>query len=258
MTVAVEQVAFTAISSNSTSHVMNMPSSVANGNLLIALGVIDGNPSLTAPAGWTTEQEWTASAPISKVLSRTASSEPASYTWTSGAAEKGMYCVLEISGWAALSTARDGSRQDTVTSWNSGNITTTEADCLAIWIALVHDAPKASENDTQLPTGGTFYARGADESNHAGLGVGWAIKAGAGAIGTKTWGAYAIGGQAVGYAAFVTPAAGAAEDFPALQRLNRGVGPINAARLGGVLQRSFERVGRFFLPDRRLIVAHGA
>ncbi len=254
MTVAVAQVTFTAVSSNLTSLVMNMPSGVADGNLLIALGVVDGNPALTAPAGWTTEQQWNGSAPISKVLSRVASSEPSSYTWTTDAAEKGMFCVLEISGGSALSTARDGSRQDTVTSWDSGNITTTEANCLGFWIALVHNAPRSSENDTLLPSGGTFYARGADTSNHAGLGVGWAIKASAGAIGTKTWGAYADAGQAVGYAAFVTPASVTTEDFPALQRLDRGVGPVAAARLGGVLQRARS----IFLPDRRLILAAGA
>lgn len=46
-------------------------------------------------------------------------------------------------------------------------------------------------------------------------------------------------------------------DYPDVQRLDRQHGPVTAARMGGVIQRSFEKVGSIFLPSTRLILPHG-
>lgn len=87
---------------NTLNHTVNMPASIASGDLLIACIAMDGNTTLGWPAGWTGLAAATNSPSdgTTEVRYRIADgSEGASITVTSGASEQCSYVVQRITGW---------------------------------------------------------------------------------------------------------------------------------------------------------------
>lgn len=112
--------------------VVNVPSGVANGHLLIAcvFKADDGVHTLTAPAGWTLIGSADASANIqSKMYYRVASSEPANYTWTISAAGIWGVSQLAFSGVDTSSPINASASNSSTTTdpYSCPNLTTTLA-----------------------------------------------------------------------------------------------------------------------------------
>lgn len=82
-TTAVQNTAATTIT-------INVPSGVANGNVLVLM-VMSNNGTWTTPSGWTV---WLANGNNRAIYYRTASSEPASYTITQSASQTASACMV--------------------------------------------------------------------------------------------------------------------------------------------------------------------
>ncbi|WP_055563598.1 hypothetical protein [Streptomyces atriruber] len=116
--------------SNTTSYVINRPSGVVSGDLMIATVAISDTviATLTAPSGWTvvrqvTESDGTASLRFA-VLKRTAgSSEPTSWTGTLSATVKPI--VTQVSAYRNADTAANQFVSENTSQSGSGNTITT-------------------------------------------------------------------------------------------------------------------------------------
>lgn len=167
-----------------------------------------------------------------------------------------VYVELDATG-LDLDTIGDSSEDETETSaatHGAGTVTNATAVALAI-CAFAIDNVTGGRTITNYSDGFSEVATGNTGSANATVFLGKKVLSSIGShacVATLSASDQAYGAQ------ILFNASADATDFPDLQRTSRGVGAANAARLGGVLQRSFARVQSFFLPDRRLIVAHGA
>lgn len=96
---------------NSTSHTVNLPSGIASGHLLIVAISMDGNTTLTWPAGWTTLSGPTNSGGDGtlEVRYRVADgTEGSSISITTAASEACSYITWRITGWHGTSAPEAG------------------------------------------------------------------------------------------------------------------------------------------------------
>ncbi len=125
--------------SNSTSHVLNLPSGIASGHLLIMALAMDGNAVLTWPAGWSVLSTSTNSGGDGtlEVRYRIADgSEGASITVTTDASERGSYITWRITNWHGTTPPEAGTPVAGTTNPNAPNVTASwgSADNLFIWV----------------------------------------------------------------------------------------------------------------------------
>jgi hypothetical protein len=111
---------------SSTSHTIPVPTGVANGDrMFVAVNAVDAN--VTQPVGWTLLDE-TAGAPPLSIWQRTASSEPANYSWTTAAATRAV-CVA-YRGTSGVDT--HGFASGSSTTPTGASVTTTVDVCRLI------------------------------------------------------------------------------------------------------------------------------
>lgn len=83
-----------------TSVTVSMPAGTTDGDLLVAVVNALGTPTITAPAGWTLVETVDAGSTMrSAVYHKTASSEPASWTWTLSPAARRWGYVAAYTSW---------------------------------------------------------------------------------------------------------------------------------------------------------------
>lgn len=86
--------------SNVTSHTVDMPAGITDGNLLIVVFGDDGSTTISWPGGWTeiAERANASNCEMSVAYRVAGASEPSTITVTTGAAQRSSHCVYEISG----------------------------------------------------------------------------------------------------------------------------------------------------------------
>ena len=94
-----------------------MPSLVEDGDLLIALvNLRAGGGTVTPPSGWTQiDSDDQAGNVHGAVFTRTASSEPVSYTWTFSTTDQAEVTYLVVTGWSAVDSIGSDSDSGTAT-----------------------------------------------------------------------------------------------------------------------------------------------
>lgn len=109
------------------------PSGTADGDLLVAITYADPDGSIvTPPSGWSSVGTYTAAAGRGAVYTRTAASEPSSWTFTGNSASANIAAVLRVTGtsaqvsvtptWAASSSSSTSHAAPTVTPPHDGNV----------------------------------------------------------------------------------------------------------------------------------------
>jgi hypothetical protein len=166
---------------DSTTQTLDMPASVASGDLLIAILVCDGNPTFTWPAGWTSLHTGTVSGgSAAKVEARyrvADGSEGASMAVTTSASEMMAYNVVRITGYQGTPESSTGA---------TGSSTTLTSDSLnpagwgteaTLWLAVgAYDVGQsfATSNDLMVTAGTT---NGPNQRSDNANGVGLVIHA---------------------------------------------------------------------------------
>lgn len=151
--------------SNSTSHVVTLPSHSA-GELLVVAIATDGQPTITAPGGWTLvrQQQSGTSDGRAAIIAKVAASGSETLTYTTSASEQTAELSWAISGHGvasaadlvALSTATSGdvSTATNATSTVSGLSATVDYLCL---LAHAAESTATSRIPTAAPSGFTQF-----------------------------------------------------------------------------------------------------
>ena len=147
-TTAVQNTAATTIT-------INVPSGVANGNILLLTFITDAGGSVTTPSGWTL---WLAFANNRAIFYRTASSEPASYTITQGSSSTCSACMVAFNNAAidvmgTISANTSPSVADSITTTANGAFV---FDYLAVNVA---------SRSVTTPSGYTLLASDSDATS---------------------------------------------------------------------------------------------
>jgi hypothetical protein len=162
--------------SSSTTLTINVPTGTANGDLMVAMVLTSASTSAT----WTTPAGWTAAVTSSSargVYYRTASSEPASYTFTaSGSGTSQGYIFTYRNAQFDVSSAITTNSNPTVTA----SITTTANNAILLYYAGL--STNASETYT-APTGFSTLATDSDATAPSSA-VFYKLQTAAGATGT--------------------------------------------------------------------------
>jgi hypothetical protein len=162
--------------SSSTTLTINVPTGTANGDLMVAMVLTSASTSAT----WTTPAGWTAAVTSSSargVYYRTASSEPASYTFTaSGSGTSQGYIFTYRNAQFDVSSAITTNSNPTVTA----SITTTANNAILLYYAGI--STNASETYT-APTGFSTLATDSDATAPSSA-VFYKLQTAAGATGT--------------------------------------------------------------------------
>jgi hypothetical protein len=137
MAVAFRSAAHNESGSGASSLAISKPSGVANGDFLVAFIVISGDGSISAaPSGWAlVDSQSTGSATGDcrhAVYSKTASSEPSSWTWTFSGSVDNAGAVLAYTGVTALNTSKFTKMASSTVSLLAESVTPTAVDCLII------------------------------------------------------------------------------------------------------------------------------
>lgn len=189
-----------AVGDSNTTLTINVPANAVNGDLLIAVlhcsSALNPN-SVTAPSGWTQiASNFGANGNFAVhtwIGWRIASSEPASYNWTIGAAGP------HDQGWMFRVTGHDsGSPIDVTGSFTSDAvlnpvapaITIASANAMAVWVCGGKNGANLAADDTSVkPTAATqiaFKKTGAI-SNAVGSCIAYELRASTGSTGTRTF-----------------------------------------------------------------------
>jgi hypothetical protein len=137
MAVAFRSAAHNESGSGSSSLAISKPSGTANGDFLIAFIVISGDGSISAaPSGWAlVDSQSTGSATGDcrhAVYTKTASSEPSSWTWTFSGSVDNAGAVLAYTGVTSLNTSGFTKMSSSTVSLLAESVTPTAVDCLII------------------------------------------------------------------------------------------------------------------------------
>lgn len=141
---------------NSSSHVLNVPTGTVDGDIMIAAVGQAVTMTLTPPGGWTLIQSFTGG-PSLAVYYRIASSEPASYTWTTAANSRAVVATYRGASAVDVSSINNGSSATPTAS----SITTTAANtrlvfCVRIDGVTTFTPPGSYTLRQQSPTSGSF------------------------------------------------------------------------------------------------------
>lgn len=174
-----------------TSLTVNKPSSVVDGDVMVAAITIASNTiTVTAPSGWTLRNTQTqGSASVSKLLTyyKVASSEGANYTWSFSGSIAAVGGIVAFSGVDTASPIDVYGGQTTAssTSHATPSITTTVANTMLV---SIHEF--ASSRNWTPPTGMTEvidqYSASSAGSGGVSLEMNYVTQVTAGATGTKT------------------------------------------------------------------------
>lgn len=166
---------------DSTTQTLDMPASVASGDLLIAVLVCDGNPTFTWPAGWTALTSGASNSSECRVEARyrvADGSEGASIAVTTSASEMMAYNVVRITDYQGTPEATAGNTGGGVASPQPASLNPsgwgTEA---TLWLAVVaYDVGQsfATSNDLMVLAGTT---NGPNQRSDNANGVGLVINA---------------------------------------------------------------------------------
>lgn len=177
---------------------VNVPAGTQNGDLLVIIGFTGGTtsgspPTFTTPSGWVSRVDLplpsTATTPRMTVMTRTASSEPASYALFASETSPMVAYMLRLPG---VTNSVDVSATTTGTSASPSSPTATATtNVFALYVM-------AFDNDVQLPSnrwdirpgGGIPFLRVLTASNGTENGGGLAVSfenRSSGATGAKTW-----------------------------------------------------------------------
>ena len=171
------------------SHTVTMPSPISDGDLMLTLGGTDGGGETHGYTSWTQIDSEVGSVHTSSMWERTASSEPASYTFTVSSSEKLQAIIAIINGQDAASPINaSASGIGTSDSPISPTVTTTVDDCLIIR-GFACDDDLIATDDTGNPAGTTVILV-RDTSGDGGdvsAGMAYESQLTAGATGTATW-----------------------------------------------------------------------
>jgi hypothetical protein len=143
-----------------TSHVCNVPASVIDGDLLIAIADMDSpTDAWTRPAAFTDVQvaNVVSTGNTTDISVRVASSEPASYTWTTGAGTLAVIVILAYRGNKASSYFNTTSHT-TVVGTNPTtfpSVTTTVNGCALVSYVSTDNTNADGAGDYSTPTGYT-------------------------------------------------------------------------------------------------------
>jgi len=187
-----------------TSHTVDKPSGVVEGDLLIAVMSTDGSgEDHTAPLGWTTIfEDFNTGSSTFSVWYKIAATEPDSYTFTIGSSESCILSILRISGHDPTNPINVYGSPDS----NNNNaptcssVTTTVDNCLILRIFGADDDDVIE--DSGYPSGHTgVFIRGSEEGwGETSAGVAYTKQATAGETGiasfsltsNEQWGAVTI------------------------------------------------------------------
>jgi hypothetical protein len=137
-----------------TSHTVNLPASIASGDLLIAIFASDGSTAHTWPSGWdqaannligtTTSTDVTLSA-----KQRVADgSEGSTITVTTGASEWTAHITLRITGWHGTTAAEAGTATGSSATANPPSLNPTNWDVEdTLWVACACNDTGGTDND---------------------------------------------------------------------------------------------------------------
>lgn len=157
---------------DATSHTVNLPASIASGDLLIAIVTFDGNPTVTWPAGWTSLHAGAAASNTARIEARyrvANGSEGSSISLTTSASEMFCYDVLRITDYTGTPEASTGA---------TGTSTAPLADALnpaawgtedALWLHVsgYDQGQRFVDNTGDLIRTGTLGAGGANPNQRA-------------------------------------------------------------------------------------------
>jgi hypothetical protein len=213
--------------------VVNCPTGVVAGDVLIAWESVYNSTSYQTPSGWTrlfhgggASGSYAYSACYYKVAG---SSEPATYTFSTS--NSGIAKTITLTAWTGVDNTNPINIYDTgTTNKVSPTITTTIDNCIVLTLVgsgtrsgTTYTAPGGTTGDSAL-----LANNGAFSSNQSG--VAHFTQASAGATGTKTWTASTIDGARNGMVA-LTPGA---EGIPFKLMQGRGFGFRRGAPIVGV------------------------
>jgi len=148
------------VTTNGTSHTINLPASIASGDLLIAIVASDGTPTFTWPAGWTSLFAANTAGSESRIEARyriATGSEGASITVTTSASEMTCHMTMRITGHYASTTAPEagGSNAATSTSPSAAGFTPSWGFEVALWLHIgVYDVGQTFVNGAHLGSTG--------------------------------------------------------------------------------------------------------
>lgn len=187
----------------STSAVLNMPTGVASGDLLLACIGGGQSQTFTPPAGWTLIQTNSQDRAVGAVYQRTAgASEPSTYTWTFGTSHPWTGVIIRCDGSAgtpAIDASGTNGNPGNTTSFVAPSVTTTLTnDTLFTFVV------GGFEDSFFWPPSGVIKLGEINNTSGtltgSGVGVGVEVVAASGATGTRTWACDSV--QNVHYVAF--------------------------------------------------------
>lgn len=194
--VAVWQSVSAAGATLGTDPVVALPAGTVDGDLLVAVGLVNGANTITAPAGWTTHPNSLGTS--NPLWTRVASSEPADYTFVTSGTASSIVQIVRISGYNTatpidVATGVAG----TGTAYVIPTLTSNGADRLLMQMVsklnnTSFTGPGSQTERYDAVTTGFTYA-GGDEV------------VGSGATGTRTWTAASGSNFGVAYMLAVAP-----------------------------------------------------
>lgn len=174
----------------STSAVLNMPSGVASGDLLLACIGGGVGQTITPPAGWSLVQTNSQGNAMGAVYSRTAGgSEPSTYTWTFGTSHPWSGIIVRCDGSAgtpAINASGTNGNSGNQTSFIAPSVTTSVVNTtLFTFIVGGYEYCLFSPPSAHIKVGEINSLVGTTTGSGTGTGV--ELVAASGATGTRTW-----------------------------------------------------------------------
>lgn len=174
-----------------TSITVGVPSGTADNDIMFCLIKYPSSETLTAPGGWTlpangSYTDSTTSNTIMRVYYRVASSEPASYNWTVGAASRMGGSCYTFRGDFNTATPFDVDSSTAYTTndtTNRASLTSSAANEPLIWFSMGHSSTSVTVTPPTTPTTLTEHADQHDGSSRYFRAVASVLWSGSGATG---------------------------------------------------------------------------
>jgi hypothetical protein len=176
---AIEFIALASNEDTSDTFVVNVPAGVNDGDVIVCLVHTEDGVTINTNGAFTKILEQDATESKTAAYYRVASSEPASYTWTLGAANDAMVVQLAYSGVDNADVIdNDDDGQGNAETFTNDGVTTVTAGCMLIYGVTNRDdggfTPPDGMDERYDSNAGSRYAEIADE-----------ILAGTGATGSR-------------------------------------------------------------------------
>lgn len=132
--------ATTSKTTSGTTHTLDMPGGIQNGDLLMVLGTVDESPTVTWPSGWTnfgSNSGSTANTSITKY--RIADGTESSATFTTSTSQASVVCVLQIGNWHGTTApeAIYGTSGPATTTPNTSSRTASWGSANNLWLSVI-------------------------------------------------------------------------------------------------------------------------